>query len=342
MTRHYLWAPARQRTQFGVAIPAAHLTGVTTAVRDARLDHVVRCGAVWLRTDAYWSALQTGASTYAWSGLDGVVDAARARGLRVILAAHTTPAWARPAGQADTFGPASVTEQDRFAAFCGVLAARYAGRVAAIEVWNEPNLDQFWSPTPSPASYGSLLTKAAAAIRVAAPGVAVVAGGTGGVGTGPDIDPLAWYESLCNAVTIAAVCDAVAVHPYTNNDGLASGGMAQAVQIRELLDARGARMLPMWATETGAPTAGSDGGTVTEAVQASLVETLARAWAQIRVAGPMCWYTLLDTSGTTREEHFGVLRLDGTDKPAVAALKTSAAATLPAGVTPAVRYAARS
>lgn len=342
MTRHFLWAGARSRTQFGVSIPAAHLTGVTTAVRDARLDHVVRCGAGWLRTDAYWSALQTGASTYAWTGLDGMVDAARARGLRIILAAHTTPSWARPAGQPDTYGPTSTTEQDRYAAFCAALATRYTGRVAAIEVWNEPNLDQFWAPTPSATSYGALLTKTAAAIRAAAPGMTVVAGGTGGVATGPDIDPLVWYQALCDAVTITDVCDAAAVHPYTNNDGQASGGMAQVIEIRALLDARGARMMPIWATETGAPTAGSDGGTVTETVQASLVETLAHAWVRIRATGPMCWYTLLDTAGTTREDHFGVIREDGSDKPAVAALQAAAAVTLPAGVTPAVRYAARS
>ena len=340
--KHYLYAGARARTKFGVAIPAAHLTGVSTTVRDARLDHVVRVGATWLRTDAYWSALQTGAATYSWAGLDGAVDAARARGLRIILAAHTTPTWARPAGEADTYGPTSPTEQDLYAAFCGTLAARYTGRVAAVEVWNEPNLDQFWSPTPSAASYGALLVKAASAIRGAAPGMTVVAGGTGGVGTGPDVDPLAWYQALCDAVTITYACDAVAVHPYTNNDGGASGGMAQVPAIRALLDDRGARMMPIWATETGAPTAGDDGGTVTEATQAGLVETLAKAWAAVRASGPMCWYTLLDTTGTSREAHFGLLRTDGSDKPAVAAVQSASAVTLPAGVVPAVRYAAHS
>ena len=343
MTQHYLYVGPRSRTRLGVAVPAAHLTGVTAAVRDARLDHVVRVGATWLRTDAYWSALQTGASTYAWSGLDAAVDAARARGLRVILVAHTTPTWARPAGQGTTYGPTSATEQDRYAAFCGALAARYSGRVEAIEVWNEPNLVAFWAPTPSAASYGTLLSKAAAAIRAAAAGMTVVAGGTGGIGgNASDVDPLVWYTSLCDAVDIASVCDVAAVHPYTNNDGFASGGMAQAVDIRALLDSRGGRMLPMWATETGAPTVGDDGGTVTEAVQATLVETLAAAWAKIRVSGPLCWYTLLDTAGTGRESHFGLLREDGSDKPSVSAAQAAAAVPLPAGITPALRYAALS
>ena len=340
MTRHYLAVEARPRTQLGVAVPAVHLTDVTAAVRDARLDHVVRVGATWLRTDAYWSSLQTGASTYSWAGLDAVVDAARARKLRVVLVAHTTPAWARPSGQGATYGPTTATEQDRYAEFCGTLAARYTGRVQAIEVWNEPNLVAFWSPAPSAASYATLLKKATAAIRASAAAMTVVAGGTGGASGASDVDPLAWYTSLCDAVKIASVCDVAAVHPYTNNDGNASGGMAQASEIRALLDSRGGRMLPMWATETGAPTAGNDGGTVTEAVQASLVETLAAAWAKIRASGPLCWYTLLDTTGTGRESHFGLLREDGTDKPSVAAAQSAAAVTLPAGVVPAVRYAA--
>ena len=334
-----MWAPARPRTQFGIAVPAAHLTDVTATVRNTRLDNVVRAGASWLRMDAYWSAIQTGEGTWAWAGLDAAVDAARDRALTVILVAHTTPTWARPSGQPSTYGPTTPVEQDRFAAFCGSLAARYMGRVAAIEVWNEPNLDQFWGPSPSIASFATLLSKASAAIRAAAPRMLVVAGGTGGVGTGTDIDPLDWYTAVVAEVDLSLVVDAAAVHPYTNNDGAASGGMAQCVQIRALLDANGAASLPMWATETGAPTDGNDGGVMTEAGQAALVETLARAWARIRVSGPLCWYTLIDTAGTSREAHFGLIRTDGTDKPAVAATAAAAAVVLPAGSVPARRYA---
>ena len=52
----------------------------------------------------------------------------------------------------------------------------FAGQVAAYEIWNEPNVSAFWSPTPSTAAYVNLLKAAYPAIKAADPSAVVLAG----------------------------------------------------------------------------------------------------------------------------------------------------------------------
>ena len=71
----------------------------------------------------------------------------------------------------------------------------------------------------------------------------------------------------------------------------------------------------IWATEFGYPTAG--GNAVTEQQQGDFVAPAMNAWFAHSYAGPLFWYSARD-SGTEkldREEHFGLLRRDGTRKP---------------------------
>ncbi len=45
------------------------------------------------------------------------------------------------------------------------MATRYQGKVADYEVWNEPNYNGFWAPTPDAAQYTALLKIAYTAIK---------------------------------------------------------------------------------------------------------------------------------------------------------------------------------
>jgi len=91
-------------------------------------------------------------------------------------------------------------------------------------------------------------------------------------------------------------------------------------QLNSIMAGRGDGPTKIWATEYGAPTGGPN--SVTEQAQATMVTVSLNVWYDKPYAGPMFWYSVRDTGTSTsdREQHFGVLRHDGTAKPAYATL----------------------
>jgi hypothetical protein len=212
-------------------------------------------------------------------------------------------------------GPTDDTARDGFTVFADQAARRFRGQVDAYEIWNEPNLPGSWSPRPDPAAYLTLLTAAYRAIHAADPDAVVVSGGTGGGPTG--VDSLSWYEDLYDA-GLRDVTDGIAVHPYPDvHHG--------RVRVRTLMNANGDTAKPLWGTETGAPTGGDP--SISESAQATLVAAIHDEWSSIRNVGPLLYYTLTDFGGGDREDHFGLLRADGSPKPGYAALQRWTAAT---------------
>ena len=301
----------------GVAIPGVRLLYDPPTTIGGKLDAVAALGVGWLRFDAAWPEIEAGPGRYDFSRVDRVVDGARSRGLRVALVLGGTAAWARPAGTDWNHGPADTQARAGFTAFVTTAAQRYAGRIGAYEIWNEPNLPGSWAPRPDVAAYRALLGDAYGAIHAADPGAVVLTGGTGGGTTG--IDSLRWYAELY-ATGVAAVSDGVSVHPYPDARHPAdSGEMARARQVRSLMDAHGDREKPLWGTEIGIATGGAR--SASEEEQAALVVQLLDLWQRIRTTGPLFYYTLDDFGGESREDHFGLLRRDGSVKPAHTALR---------------------
>lgn len=311
---------APQRSTVGVAIPGVRIVYDPPEAIARQLDQVAALGAGWLRFDAAWPEIETERGRFDFSRVDRVVDGARARGLRVVLILGGTAAWARPPHAEWNHGPADATARAGFTAFATLAARRYAGRIGAYEIWNEPNLPGSWMPRPDPAAYRALLGDAYRAIHAADSKAVVLTGGTGGGDTG--INTVRWYTDLY-AAGVKAVSDGVAVHPYPDSRHPAgSGEMSLARQVRSLMDANGDRGKPLWGTEVGVATGG--GRHASEEEQAALLLQLHRLWDAIPTTGPLFYYTLEDFVGHDREAHFGLLRRDGSAKPAYGVLRDRA------------------
>jgi hypothetical protein len=307
-------------SRIGVAIPAVRLLYDAPATLRGKLDRVAGLGAGWLRFDAAWPEIEYEKGRFDFARVDRAVNEARARDLQVILIFGGTAAWARPATAQWNHGPVDRTARAGFTAFVTAAAKRYRGKIGAYEIWNEPNLPGAWAPRPDPAAYRALLADAYPAIHRADPGAVVLSGGTGGGSTG--VDTLRWYTALYQA-GLASISDGVAVHPYP--DALhpaGTGEMARAKRVRSLMDAHGDRDKQLWGTETGTATGGAHAAS--EKAQAGLVEQLLRQWRGIHTVGPLMYYTLYDFGGADREDHFGLLRADGSAKPAYASLRDQA------------------
>ncbi len=302
----------------GVSIPGFRLARMDQAQLDLTMDRVAATGVKWLRTDVVWGDIEASPGEYRWSYMDRVVAGARARGLHVLGIATVLPSWARPPGMSWNYGPRTDFERSRFAAFVELAAARYAGTIDTWEVWNEPNLTQFWSPSPSPSDYSQLLKAAHPAIHRGNPHAKVLTGGTGWAVGGADIETVNWYTSLY-ALGARSAFDGVSVHPYSDPENLNSGEMVRALSVRHLMDSKGDAGKQLWATENGATTSGGD--STSEPVQAAYLSRSHDVWDGIANAGPLFWHTLRDAGGGDREGYFGLLRQDGSAKPSYWALQ---------------------
>jgi hypothetical protein len=104
----------------------------------------------------------------------------------------------------------------------GALAARYKGKVKAIEVWNEQNLWYEWGHEPlDPGRYMELLCRAYGAIKGADPSMSVIAGALTptGVNDGSTaIDDVAYLQRMYATGRLQRCSDGIGAHPSGYNN----------------------------------------------------------------------------------------------------------------------------
>jgi hypothetical protein len=92
------------------------------------------------------------------------------------------PEWARAGCSMQ--GPPENLED--FATFLQALATRYKGKIAAYQVWNEPNLAREWcDEAPDPEQYAKMLQTAYKAIKAGDPNALVISAGLSPTGSPP-------------------------------------------------------------------------------------------------------------------------------------------------------------
>jgi hypothetical protein len=124
-----------------------------------------------------WRDIERTPGSYDWSRLDTLVRVARAKGAEITLTLGQTPTFrvAQPStqrpgcGEAPTdphcarygAGATSMPNTNAWIAYVKEVAARYRGRIAALQVWNEANVPGFWSGTQAQMAELSYLAKRA-------------------------------------------------------------------------------------------------------------------------------------------------------------------------------------
>jgi hypothetical protein len=297
----------------------------TTLERD--LDRVKAMGATWVRVPLNWVTIEMhGKGRLEWARPDVVVQEANERGLRVLGVVSYTPQWARPAGRPGTDPP---TNLDDYARFVGALAQRYGPRgVHHWEIWNEPNIDATWTPKPDPARYTAMLKKAHSAIKRADRRAVVLTAGMSPAWNAPDGSQIApaTFISKVYANGGRKAFDAVAHHPSTfphrSTYAASWSAFQQTPDMYAVMRANGDRTKRIWASEIGFPTGRSSAAVSDQSQAKYLVESL-RSWTGFKFSGPVFVYSLRD-EGADKWDHFqnfGLLRTDGTPKPAYTAIR---------------------
>lgn len=151
-------------------------------VADRDLGLIKDAGFHWVKQLFSWQDIEgAGKGQFNWTNTDRIVDQVEAYGLKLIVRLSEDPD--RPFWAGSAPGNAGL-----FAEFAGAVARRYAGRIYAYQVWNEPNLAREWGgKRPDPAGYARLLKGAYAAIKAADPNAIVVTAGMAPTGTDSEI-----------------------------------------------------------------------------------------------------------------------------------------------------------
>jgi hypothetical protein len=172
----------------------------------------------WVKIQVEWDLVEPDPAYYQWFFYDGPIDEANKRGLYVMLSVVGAPEWTRAAGGHN--GPPD--DYNLFAGFMTEIVRRYQGKVNAIEVWNEQNLDREWTATAGirPADYVDFLSRAYNAIKAADPNVIVISGALSptGVNNVQVMDDFVYLDQAL-AAGLLTYADCVGVHHNGYNIG---------------------------------------------------------------------------------------------------------------------------
>lgn len=307
---HFLWFTPREYTQ--------------------QMRHLKALGLEWTRVDVHWDRHELGKGNYRLKELDGLINELKKEKLKTLMylvgsAEHATSAPAN-SDTPDQYPPKNPL---LYADMMAMMVERYP-YVNAWQVWNEPNLPAYWRPHEDAKAYGQLLQTTVQHIRQRKPGTQFVMGGMAYYSQMPVKGGL-MIEEL-GKLGVAQLKISAAYHPYTHypegNERSKPDYLVHSKQLNSLI--RSVDM-PIWATEWGwssykGPKEHQD--IIGDQGQADFIlRRLALMTALDYDKIFLFALSDLDSRASVRDQHYGLLDLQGNPKPAYHALKNFLKAT---------------
>ena len=145
------------------------------------LDWVKLMGFSHIKQTFAWEDIELNQDEWHFNNPDVIVNEANARGIQLIVRLSDAPDWAHPSlSDKDRANSTDAPPDnlDDWADFCGTIAARYTGRIAAYQIWNEPNLKREWGDqAPNAEEYVEMLRVCSEAIRQVDPEAILISAG---------------------------------------------------------------------------------------------------------------------------------------------------------------------
>lgn len=292
---------------------------VSAAEMTEELNALQNAGVNVLRVDVGWATLETAKgrydSTYL-AKLDALSAGASARGIKIIATLWQTPSWASSGG-AWNDPPSNPADYGAFARF---IAGRYGSELAAVEAWNEPEINEDLVAPNVAAVYVPMVKAFYTGAKEGDPSVPVLAGSLA-------YADISFLKELY-ADGIQGYYDGISVHPYA--DGAAPANTSVTHSFLGGIESLHAAQLaagdntPEWVTEFGWPT-GTSKGANTEQQQAEYTEQAFALVNNLSYVQAATVYELRDmeTNPADPEDNFGMLHQNFQPTPAYAALKAA-------------------
>jgi polysaccharide biosynthesis protein PslG len=279
---------------------------------EATLDVCAGAGFTFVRTDLFWSDVETQRHKLDWSRWDPFVAGLKARNLRplFILGFNNPDVY----GGRWMEGVTTYIEMQAFTAFAAAAATRYRDAQPIWEIWNEPNRSNFWEPRENPAEYMALARATADTIRRAQPDAAII-GPALGHKVGEAVLDFGFLQA-CLDDGLAGLVDAVSIHPYVDPEVVAP----DYEKVRAMVDAAaGDRILPVMSTEWGFAT----NKFVSDDLQADVLVRMFLINLSLGVPLSVAYLAVDRTEDYVPEEErtYGIARADHSPKAAYHALR---------------------
>jgi hypothetical protein len=328
-------APALARLPSGfVGIASEDVYYNAGVYRSQSLAAERRAGVRLIRQQFTWESIERSPGRYDLSYLDSYVGAAAANGIRLLPTLSDAPAfYERPTHQRGFPPP---RDYGKMAAFARVLVKRYGPRgslwtlpqfsryrryaIRSWQIWNEPSLPVYWPPRPSAREYARLLKVVGRAIKREDRRAEIVTAGLPNSKLPGAVPPTRFIAALYRYAGRSAF-DTLAFNAYAR-DARELRGLLFA--IRRVMNSRGDRRAPIWITELGwgdrGPRhrfiVGARGQARRISSSFRLIQQLRR---RLRIRG-LVYFSWRDLPQYGRGDlwglHTGLLRLDGSRKPA--------------------------
>ena len=163
-----LLLPQVQAGPLSIGINALWMPGDEASLR-ARFQKARSLGVKEVRLDWEWRQVEGTRGRYDWTKLDTLVRVAHEEGIGLFPIVHYAPAWAlRPERKPDDvyqIAPKDAAFGD-YARFLKASILRYGPKgnapvafnpIRNWQVWNEPNIKQFWGPEPDAPAFVKLM-----------------------------------------------------------------------------------------------------------------------------------------------------------------------------------------
>lgn len=254
--------------------------GVDDATRAATLDRLDSLGVRALRMSLPWAAVApsptsatrpafdaTDPNAYDWGGYGRLVDAAAARGWRILVTfSAPVPTWATAARTDQVTRPSAL----EFGAFATAAGRRFGAAVDAWGMWNEPNHPRFLRPQyvngrlTAPALYRALHLAGVRGLEAAGQAKDTMLGGETAPGGDRkrSVPPLQFLRGVFCTGCPRLRIDGWAHHPYANRrgpfyvppdkDNVTVGVLRR---LESALTKAGRRSTKVWVTEFGVQSA---------------------------------------------------------------------------------------
>jgi hypothetical protein len=286
-----------------------------TTAKPGEMRMLADAGFKWVRMDFTWAATERKKGVYDFSRYDTLLQSLAPHDIRPLFILDYANRL-----YDDGLPPHTDIARAAMAKWAAAAATHFKGKGVIWEMWNEPNIAQFWKPKPNADNYAKLALAVAKAVRAADPTSLHVGPATSTI-------DLAFLET-CFKAGLLDHWDAVSVHPYRQGDPETANPEYRNLRLLIARYAPKGKTIPILSGEWGYSAAWKN---FDEARQAKYLprQLLTNLYNEVPIS---IWYDWHDDGPDPKEpeHHFGTVRHPYTKgqspvydpKPAYLAMKT--------------------
>jgi len=286
------------------------------------LAKVKDSGIKWIRIDLYWSQIEKEKGKFDYSEIDRIVKYSRENQLAILGVLSSSPGWSNN-NKGRNYPPDNL---EYWRNFVSVTVSRYKNDIQYWNIWNEPNVKNFFA-LGKDIFVDEIFLPAAETIRKYSP-LSLIAG--------PELAHLVnqgseWYFWMKYILTeCSEYIDIVSHHIYKNTGVYAIFeslviGENITPSVKEIIYDSGFSSVPFWITETG-----WDTELFSEEEQGNRYLEFLQEMKKRNYPDKIFFYKIMDDA-TPEIRPWGILKSDFTEKPAYGIYTDYISGLYPAG-----------